>query len=652
MSNINENTTSNTKTIIKTHNLLWKQLQKTMPQKRNRDDENMQYISGTAIKNYLLNDPMLDWMNMNYDSNMEFNSYLTNSNSTHNNLKQKFDNHITKEKEQLNVLFDCGNKFEAQIMDHLKIQFDGDIVVINQDGQSGTTYANFIMTKSAIMNGVPIIAQGVLFNKENGTRGTADLIVRSDYLNRLVNRNVIDDEIKNLKAPKLNGDYHYRIIDIKWTQMTLCANGLNIRNEHRFPCYKGQLAIYNCALGFVQGYYPPEAYIMAKSWKCCKDIEHGFFNSNEGYDCFDLMGVIDYNKFDNSYINKTIDAIKWLRELWEFGKDWNPFKPHRKEMYPNMSNKNDAPWTHIKHYIAEEINEITQVWYVNDKCRNNAHSNGVFSLNDKKCTSEILGITGIKAPIIDAIIDINRKNDTNAIQPDIIKNNMDEWQTSSPLDFYVDFETINKCFCGNMNIYNSHTESDIIFMIGVGYIEKNIWQYKVFIMDDLSQKSECNTINAFTKFMTKKIKQLDPMKQHIPRLFHWSQAEIINFKHANDRHDNKWIAWESKLIWVDMLSVFNTEPITIKGSYDFKLKSIGNALYKLKYINTIWNSDGPGDGLEAMNYAIQYYMEKKNNKNNKSMDAIIKYNEVDCKMIYEIVSFLRNNNCSLIMQYL
>ena len=61
--------------------------------------------------------------------------------------------------------------------------------------------------------------------------------------------------------------YHYRVIDCKWTTMTLCADNVSIRKEGLFPAYKGQLAVYTAALGQMQGYTPNYAYIMAKKWK-------------------------------------------------------------------------------------------------------------------------------------------------------------------------------------------------------------------------------------------------------------------------------------------------------------------------------------------------------------------------------------------------
>lgn len=589
------------------------------------------YVSGTAVKNYLLKDPMLDWLDLYYLSNgtHKSNNKKTNTRSEFKKRKLVLDN----ENNFLNILFKNGNEFEMKIMNMLNKKYEQDFYMVNSEGRNGYTRKNFNKTIDAMKSGIPIIAQAVLFNDTNKTCGIADLLVRSDYINTMFNKEIIKEEDIYTPAPKLGSMYHYRVIDIKWTSMTLCSNGNTIRNEGRMPAYKGQLAIYNCCIGEIQGYIPNVTYIMAKSWKIDNKV-----NPSDGYNCFDMLGKIEYDKFDNSYIEKTADAINWIRNVRKNGTNWTPLEPKIKEMYPNASNKNDAPWTRIKKDICDSIGEITQIWYVGEKNRNIAHEKGIVSWRDENCTSEILEISGEKRPkIIDSILEVNRSNEI--ILPKKIKNKNYNWNKQSPVDFYIDFETINKCFCSTeIDIENSKSESDIIFMIGVGYVENDKWIYKSFISKDIESESECNIINEFTEFINKKSLELDPISEYIPRLFHWTNAEITNFNHAKLRH-SKWKLWEYNIQWVDMYEIFISEPITIKGVLNFKLKEISKAMFKHKFINICWD-DKIKDGLNAMISAIDYY----NGKNKKVMTDIQNYNEVDCKVIYEIVDYLRNNH--------
>jgi hypothetical protein len=372
---------------------------------------------------------------------------------------------------------------------------------------------------------------------------------------------------------------------------------------------------------------------MAKSWKIDSKS-----SPDEGYNCFDLLGHIEYDKFDNVYIEKTVDAIKWIRNVRKNGTNWTPLKPEIEEMYPNASNKNDAPWTKIKKDICDKIGEITQIWYVSDKHRKIAHEKGIMTWKDENCTGDNLEITGDKRPkIIDSILKTNRSD--KKIMPNKIKNNDFNWNKSSPVDFYIDFETINKCFCeSTINIEDSKCESDIIFMIGIGYVENNKWVYQTYISKDLEYSSEYDIINNFTEFINTKSLELDPKSKYVPRLFHWTGAEITNFNHAKIRH-SEWDSWECSIQWVDMYEVFISEPITVKGALNFKLKEISKAMHKHGFIKICWD-DKIKDGLNAMISAIDYY----NGKNIKVMKDIENYNEVDCKVIYEIVDYLRKNH--------
>ena len=81
-----------------------------------------------------------------------------------------------------------------------------------------------------------------------------------------------DDKIEHINNDEINigckfsPNYHYRVIDIKWSQLQLCSDGFKILNSDRYPAYKGQLAIYNLALGKIQNYIPNNAYILGKSY--------------------------------------------------------------------------------------------------------------------------------------------------------------------------------------------------------------------------------------------------------------------------------------------------------------------------------------------------------------------------------------------------
>lgn len=619
---------------------------------------NLPYVSASSTKNYLMKDNLLDWIELHYDQNKNYknldNISTTDKSKTTKKLtsvkyKRKTSFDINSEKTSLETIFELGNQFESEIIKCLMIMYPDDTIIINTSGRYGLTESNREKTIRAILDGIPIIIQGYVKNDNNNTLGVFDLAIRSDWINKIFRRDVLTDSESKTKAKNLTGNYHYRVIDIKWTTMTLCANGFTIRNDGRFPSYKGQLAIYNCAVGIIQGYTPPKAYIMAKAWKNDKKSD-----PLEGHCCFDLLGEIHYDGFDSKFIDLTSEAIEWRQRVMLEGDKWNPYIPTIPELYPNMSNKNDAPYSKLKKDIAESVGEITLVWGVSDQHRKNAHSQGIMSWKDKKCNSTTMKIGGDSKPnIIDEILYTNRSA-RSKVRPTHIKNNTFNWKVSSTVDFYIDFETINCALLSDNSvdttIFNSKCITDIVFMIGIGHVENDNFIYKSFVVDKISLTEENKIFTELIKYLYDKILFLDKNLEYIPRFFHWSSAEISTIRHINIRHQNKFKILEDSenFVWVDMYDIFMKEPITVKGSLSFKLKEIAKAFYDHGFIKTYWNNQGPSDGLGAMMMAIKYYKNKTNQLNqpnqpdlNILIKSIIEYNEVDCKVIWEIVDYLR-----------
>jgi hypothetical protein len=593
------------------------------------------WISGTSVKNYLLNDPILDWLELFYINRQ------TKQN------KNKIIKQIKQEKANLDILFKSGIEFENEVFKELLFKYPTKAVQVGYTRED-VNEANMIKTINYMKKGKEIIIQAVLINKETKMRGLADLMVRSDFINKLFGEIQLSSNESNIPSPLLNKNYHYRIIDIKWMKLNLCSDGKLMRNNNRIPSYKGQLAIYNTLLGNIQGYYPNKAYILGSSWKyeMCKEKYSGF-------SCFDLLGHIDYEFFDKSFINKTAQAIQWMRNLNTNGKLWTLNPPSVPELYPNMSNTNDSPWHEIKSDIANNIEELTRLWQVGYKNRKIGHTNKIYKISDLNCSADKLGISGSKQKkIINDIIHINTSQTSQISQiitPNIIKNNICNWKNKTKLDFYIDFETISGCFIENEetksntlydNMANS-TLSNYIFLIGLGYYKNNKWMFETFHVANLSLKEETRIINLLIDFINKQIAEYKTISKRntkiIPRLFHWSNAEVSSFNLANKRNDYMWTNWLENIMWTDICKIFMEEPITIKNAYTFKLKDIAKSFYEHKLIKTIWPKNGISSGLGAMMASIDYY----NNKNKKIINNIIKYNEIDCKVMAEIIEYLR-----------
>ena len=95
--------------------------------------------------------------------------------------------------------------------------------------------------------------------------------------------------------------------------------------------------------------------------------------------------------------------------------------------------------------------------------------------------------------------------------------------------------------------------------------------------------------------------------------------------------------------WIDMCNIFKSEPIVIKDCFNFGLKNIANAMYKHKLISTKLDSEC-SNGLIASVNAWNVYQDHADPTNSEIMKDIIKYNEFDCKVLWDILRYLRKNH--------
>jgi hypothetical protein len=212
-------------------------------------------------------------------------------------------------------------------------------------------------------------------------------------------------------------------------------------------------------------------------------------------------------------------------------------------------------------------------------------------------------------------------------------------------------------------------------MIGVGYVEPftKEWIYKNFTVSSLSLEEENRICKEFSGYICKEADWYDVRS---PLLMHWASAENSHWDsmikrqrgRGNERYlrssSDKQLLIPNKHIvgtlekqdftsqWFDMLKLFKSEPIVIKGSMGFGLKDVAGALYKHGFITTKWDGDSSCvDGTGAMIGAYNASLEAKRRgismKDMPQMKDIERYNEVDCKVLADIIQYLRGHKiCS------
>jgi hypothetical protein len=597
------------------------------------------WVPASKTRNALLQDNCLDYFNL-YGIN-NYNDPPNKKRRISGNTRHRLDD-IECNDSFYGFLMNRGIRFEKMIVDKIKEKFPNDWIQIAESYEASSKQ-KCKETFEAMLRGIPIIFQAIIHNPQNKTYGSADIIVRSDYINKLTIQKILHYDEETIGAPMLKPyNYHYRVIDIKSSLMHMNTDGKTLRNNYNVKPFKGQILIYNEGLGVMQGYTPPTAYILGNGWEYTQSVK-GRKQLHKNNDPFDTLGEINFTDSDKQYIDQTNDAIEWYRTVYN-SIDMTHNPPCCPELYPNMCNKYDAPYRKVKEQMAEKLDEITSIWFCGPINREQAFDNGVKKWSDPNCNANILGINGaLTQSRVDAILNTNRDTSNRIVFPSKIKNNYRNWMSEKILSIYVDFETVSSFLISSDITSKQESNTDYIFMIGIGYINSyGEWIYKNLTVDKLTSKEEIRIIDEYIDYINLLMLKYNDFS---PNIYHWSFAERVFFEKANAKHNHRW----KQLPLFDFLEVVKNEPITVKGAKDFTLKSVAKAMYKHGLTKTTWKENRIGDGEQAMFHAWKLYTQcSKDDKNpcdTEIMKQIIDYNEVDCKSMYEFIDYLRKHNC-------
>ena len=597
--------------------------------------EDNSWVSATRTRNYIGNDGLLDWlkiygMEKGFKSDKEIKGYDVNLDFT-------------------DFLFKQGNKFEEKVIEHLKKEHGSEnFEEVAKNHSDSRSFEKAEETLELMNSGIPFITQGVLWNPNNRTFGMPDILVRSDWLNEITVEPSIDKSSERVRAPLLNSKYHYRVVDVKFTTLKFNASNTQLQNgKPSQKMYKAQLAIYNKALGRLQGYEPPLAYLLGRK---CSYVSRG--DKHESEHSLVRLAQVDLAGVDNEFYQEANNAADWYRRVIREGDSWNIFpKPTIPELWPNCTNDQNYPWEKTVSEIATELKELTKVWQVGIKNREQAHGMEIFKWDDPRLNPNLIGINGQKrAETIEAMININKDLTTEKILPSLIEDDITKWKNKPKLEFFVDFETVTD-INDDFSNFPYHCGNSLIFMIGCGYEKLNgSWEMKVFTSKRLTIKEEGRIVEEWIDYMRRITEEIGEGAD-LPRVYHWTHAEktflnkaIANRKKQNLESSEEW----PKINWSDFCEVARATPIVVKGAFGFGLKAIAKNLKKHGLTQTEWG-DGPADGLGAMVGA--WYCDKQVDGTDKSMMSINymkeieEYNKVDCKVMWELINYLRENHC-------
>lgn len=381
-------------------------------------------------------------------------------------------------------------------------------------------------------------------------------------------------------------DSTYIPILIKYSTLYLEEDEVMLKSEDSLKFVFAKMALLN------KRFNAPYGIIIGRKYKTKKQTY---------IDCFDRVGLVDFSKLD------------------------------LKTLLQSTVSKSDTP------------NPIQNLWCCGETHFERMKKHDITSIQDPRCTAELLGFKGQKASTLNAILNVQRDYE-KTILPERI-----DFPPRQSKELYVDFETIPEILTDPLDS-STCQRHDFIFMIGIGWYSEEVsdrWHYRSFVMKELTLDEERRVLEEFLTFV----------HSDTYRVYHWSSAEPNFLKKALERHHS--LSSSQTIDWFDLCQFFRDESIAIQGCFNYSLKSVAPALYRLNHIQTIWDEyknknkkNGISDGMECASQAVRIYDQLEKNKKyniytnqySPFFRTILEYNEIDCKVMGEITDFLRRRS--------
>lgn len=590
------------------------------------DTEWATWVAAADTRNWVLADPVLDWLQL----------YGKDAGLLRDDERPSYDPRIDFQR----FVLEKGAAFEVAVMRLMEERTS--VVRIAECREDARSLSKARATLEALRAGVPVVVHAVLRNPARQTYGVVDLLVRSDLLASWFPE-LLSREDAVVGAPGFGHmGFHYRPIEVKFHTFELTEDG-HVGGSAEQLAYAVQAWLYADALGRLQGYVPPSAYLLGRTW------QHG---EVRGEGCFERLARVDVDRWlsnrETTLEELARDAVGWIRRLRAHGATWRLLpEPSVPELYPHARNAEDSPWHAAKRELAEAIGEVTLLPAMNPQRRAVAHAAGIRRWNDDGVSAARLGITSpAQAARADAVLAANRAPIPTVV-PERIRADP-AWREVPAAEFYVDFEMVSNLDDDLVQLPRIGGQAQIV-QVGCGHVGRDdAWHFVQWTVDALTIAEERRILHAWITHM---IATCAAAGVALPdtRLCHWSPAEPVNFETAYQaaRMRHRDAAWPAELPWFDVLErVIRTEPVAVTGAFNFGLKSIAKAMHGAGLIAAVWADDAI-DGLGAMVgtwlAARQAVATGTPLSAHPLMVKIASYNEVDCRAMSEIIGWLREH---------
>jgi hypothetical protein len=590
-------------------------------------------FSATKFRNYFMGDPIIDYLNT-YGEKLGF---------------QKDDK---SENSYMEYVMQRGQEFEKYIIDFLKPKFSKmNFIDIQRQYPDGFNQDGVHETIRHMRRGTEVIYQGFLQDKELHIYGIPDLLIRADKLREIFDGFYPEfDAIQDCstRKGKLVFPHLYVVVDIKLSTLDFLKNGTISRNK-LMKVYAAQLFVYNKILENLlfehteieTPFFQPNVFLLSPRLKIGNGLildgkqNIARINLNKDFNVESSKRKRKTEEEADEEIDEEIEekifsvamrnALNWLKEMHIDGESWDLLLPSRKELSPNMKNKEDYPWHSVKTILAKQQGSLS------DRQGFSHEDSIAISENRKTVEEHVSKVKNSKRRrLMEVMNDIRTDDEANKAEIEMIKTHPTITETPEKMNIYVDFEYISGCeFTFDPN-YRTH-----LYLIGMGYELNGKFIYEHFMVNSLTEAEE----KRIMKHWISRIQTISQNRQ--PQLVHWSKAEPGHFSKFKDV-----LQIRGTLNWQDLMKLFENCPAFLKEHCgvlkDKKLKTVAKAMKKRGHIQSDWD-DEMTNGMEANMVIIRGVQQKLPRfADFVGIDRLIHYNKIDCATLYEIVKYFRS----------
>jgi hypothetical protein len=332
----------------------------------------------------------------------------------------------------------------------------------------------------------------------------------------------------------------------------------------------------------------------------------------------------------------------------------------------------------VKTKLAEKWGELTLLWYCGLAQRQRAHEKGIYSwkrnnlaaqdivqslMAEEVSTRKKKKKTEVKKSrrrrIMESMINLNRTDDevfrsvaTKELEEPFVFIDPEKTQ-----EFYVDFEVLPYVdILSDQGSRSSRLKQPdgIIYLIGTGWLcpVTKEWKFQSFVSATLTSGAELKMLNEWWNTI-KTVKKQARAKKAV--LYHWSPAEDRFLKRAGRRHDLDFI-FDSlrggRYEWRDMMDMFLEAEVVIRGVWGYSIKDVAKGLHKHGLLPAVWApGEKGGDPIQSGEGTLGTATGAYRNAQRKGVHvgnvpqfaSLRCYNEMDCRVLYDLLNFLREH---------